>query len=56
MSNFLRELPPIATKYFLCSFYCTWRNNEFPVIEQLLKNTTFKITNEQTVSQTRAQT
>lgn len=49
-ADFLREFPPIATKYVLASFFCTWKTNEIAVIKSMLHRMTLPITNEQTVS------
>ncbi|XP_055320902.1 maternal protein tudor isoform X2 [Sitodiplosis mosellana] len=45
---FLRDFPPIATKYILANFFCLWKLNELIIIESLLKNSVLPITNEQT--------
>lgn len=48
-SEFLKEFPPIATKYILANFFCTWKTEEFSVIKSMLHRITMPITNEQTV-------
>ncbi|XP_031616520.1 maternal protein tudor isoform X2 [Contarinia nasturtii] len=45
--EFLREFPPIATRYILANFFCNWKLNERVIIESLLVKSILPITNEQ---------